>query len=146
MEIENISVHIENISKEEWSRLFALIPIIESTKVFSVGGEVIEDKKNPANYTITPEFGIPLVDDFLDIMEDLKLIIPFDWSHWDNGKAIFEKGEYKDLDTVTLLKLLTAFIRADRFSYGAGLADRFEDRTIEKILNEIEKNTELKFA
>ena len=77
-------------------------------------------------------------------MEELDLIIPFAWSSWDYGKAIFEKGEYKNLDTIILLKLLTAFIRADHFSYGAGLASRFEDRTIEKILKEIKKNIERK--
>ncbi len=75
-------------------------------------------------------------------MRELDLIIPFNWSHWDYGKEIFEKGDYTNLDTITLLKLLTAFIRADHFSYGAGLASRFKDRTIEKILKEIKKNTE----
>ena len=144
MEIENISAHIEKLPIEGWNKLFALIPIIESTEEFSTGGELIEDENNPDSYEITPEFAIQIVYDFLDIMEELDLIIPFSWSKWDKGKEIFEKGEYKDLDTLTLLKLLTAFIRADHFSYGAGLAERFEDRTIEKILKEIKKNTENK--
>jgi len=144
MEIENISAHIEKLSIEEWNKLFALIPIIESTEDFSTGGELIDDKNDPDSFNITPEFAIQIVYDFHDIMEELDLIIPFAWSKWDKGKEIFEKEEYKDLDTITLLKLLTAFIRADHFSYGAGLAERFEDRTIEKILREIKKNIESK--
>ncbi|MEA3495679.1 MAG: DUF6508 domain-containing protein [Bacteroidota bacterium] len=144
MEIENISAHIEKLSKEEWSILFALIPIIESTQVFSTGGELIEDKNDQDSFNITPEFAIQIVYDFLDIMEELDLIIPFAWSKWALGKEIFEKGKYKNLNTITLLKLLTAFIRADHFCCGAGLASRFEDRTIEKILKEIKKNIESK--
>ncbi len=144
MELENIPDHLEKLSDEDWGKLFALIPIIESTEVFSTGGELIEDKNNPGDYTVTHEFCVPLVDDFVDIMNELDLIIPFAWSRWDHGNGIFEKGEYKDLDTITLLKLLTAFIRADHFSYGAGLASRFQDRTIEKILKAIKENIESK--
>ncbi len=144
METENISTHIKKLSNNDWSKLFALIPIIESTKEFSTGGELIEDKNDPDNFKISEEFTIQVVYDFLDLMEDMDLIIPFTWSRWDYGKAIFEKGEYEKLDTITLLKLLTALIRADHFSYGAGLAARFEDRTIEKILKELKKNIESK--
>jgi len=142
MELENISIHLEKLSTEKWSKLFALIPIIESTKEFSTGGELIKDKNDQDSFNITPEFATQIVYDFLDIMEELDLIIPFAWSKWTLGKEIFKKGEYKNLNTITLLKLLTAFIRADHFSYGAGLASRFEDRTIEKILKEIKKNIE----
>lgn len=144
MELENTLAHIEKISNKDWEKLFALIPIIESTKEFSTGGELIEDKNDPDSFIITPEFAIQIVDDFLNIMTELDLIIPFAWSRWDYGKTIFEKEEYNNLDTITLLKLLTAFIRADHFSYGAGLASKFEDRTIEKILNEIKKNIDSK--
>jgi len=144
MELENIESHIEKLSKVDWEKLFTLIPEIEATKEFSTGGELIEHENDPESFNITPEFAIQIVSDFLKIMEELDLIIPFAWSKWDYGKEIFEKGEYKKLDTTTLLKLLTAFIRADHFSYGAGLASRFEDRTIEKILKEIKNNIESK--
>ena len=133
---------INKVSKNEWNKLFELIPKIEKIKEFSKGGDIIEDKHG--NYKMTQEIEDPIVFLFLDIIEELDLIIPFAWSKWDYGKDIFEKEEYKDLDTITLLKLLTAFIRADHFSYGAGLASRFEDRTIEKILKEIKKNIDNK--
>jgi len=140
MEIDNISDHLKKLSNNEWEKLFALIPQIELIKEFSKGGDVIEDKNDHDSYIIIPEIEDPIVLKFLDIMEELDLIIPFSWSKWDYGKAIYEKGEYSNLDTITLLKLLTAFIRADHFSYGAGLASRFEDRTIGKILIELKNN------
>jgi len=120
-------------------KLFALIPQIESIKEFSKGGDIIEDKNDADCYTITPEFDDPIVFLFLDIMEELDLIIPFDWPAWDEGKEIVEKGNFSNLDTVTLLKTLTSFIRNNRFCDGL-LAGRFEDRTIEKILKELKKN------
>jgi hypothetical protein len=142
MNLENIDAHIKNLSKEDWDKLFSLIPIIESIKVFSTGGELIEDENDPDSYEITPEHSHSIVYDFLDIMVELDLIIDFNWPEWDYGKNIIRKNEYKGLDTITLLKLISAFIRQDHFSYGEGLASRFEDRTIEKILKELKKNIE----
>jgi len=142
MEIENISTHLEKLSNDDWRRLFELIPQIELIEEFSKGGDIIEDESDPDGYIYTNEVEDPIIFKFLDIMEELDLIIPFSWSRWDYGKEIFEKEEYDNLDTITLLKLLTAFIRQDHFSYGAGLASRFEDRTIEKILKELKKNIE----
>ena len=69
------------------------------------------------------------------------LVIPFNWSKWDKGREIVNNGIYKNLDTITLLKILTAFIRNNRFCDGA-LAERFKDRSIETILNEIKNNIE----
>ncbi len=143
MEIENISSHLKTLPENDWEKLFVLIPQIELIKEFSKGGEIIEDTNDPDSYTITPEFDDPIVFLFCDIMEELDLIIPFAWSTWDEGREIVGKGNYSNLDTITLLKILTSFIRNNRFCDGA-LAARFEDRSIEKILREIKKNIERK--
>ncbi len=139
METESISTHIEKLSKNDWEKLFALIPIIESTKDFVIEGGLIEDDNDPDSFTITPIKEAKVVFDFERIMYDLDLVIDFNWPAWDEGRAIVEKGKYSNLDTITLLKILTAFIRNNRFCDGA-LAERFEDRTIEKILRRIEDN------
>jgi hypothetical protein len=139
MELENISAHLKKLSADNWEKLFALIPRIESIKEFSTGGDSIEDTDDPGSYNITPEYDDPIVFLFLDIMQELDLIIHFDWPSWDEGREIVKKGNYSNLDTVTLLKIMTAFIRNNRFCDGA-LAARFEDRTIEKILKELKKN------
>ncbi len=143
MEIENVSIHLEKLSENDWGKLFALIPIIESSENFIESGGFIEDKDDPDNFMITPIIETKVVLDFESIMYELDLVIPFNWSKWDKGRDIVNKGEYSNLDTTTLLKILTAFIRNNRFCDGA-LVAKFEDRTIEKILKELKANIERK--
>jgi len=143
MEIETISTHLKKLSENDWEKLFALIPQIESSKDFIESGGIIEGKKDPESFIITPIIETKVVLDFESIMYELGLVIPFNWSIWDEGREIVEKGNYSNLDTITLLKILTSFIRNNRFCDGA-LAARFEDRAIEKVLKEIKKNIERK--
>jgi len=85
--LENISVHIGKLSKNDWGKLFALIPIIESTENFIKSGGIIEDKEDPESFTITPIIETKVVLDFESIMYELELVIPFDWSKWDTRKG-----------------------------------------------------------
>lgn len=139
MEIENISAHIKKLSKEDWGKLFALIPQIESTDDFIINGGILEDENDDDSFKIVPVIEAKVVLDFEEVMYDLDLVIPFNWSKWEEGRKIVNSGDYINLDTVALLKVLTAFIRNNRFCDGA-LASRFEDGTIEKILRELKKN------
>ncbi len=141
MELDNIFVQIEKQSKDDWDKLFSLIPEIESSDRFIESGGIIEDKNDPDSFMITPVIETKVVLDFEKIMYDLNLVIPFNWSKWEQGRKIASKGIFINLSTVTLLKLLTAFIRNNRFCDGA-LASRFEDGTIEIILKELKKNIE----
>ncbi len=142
MELENISAHLEKLTKEDWGKLFDLIPEIEVCKKFVESGGFQEDKDKPDSFIITPVIEAKVVLDFEDIMYELELDIPFNWPAWDEGREILRKGKFSNLDTITLLKLLTAFIRNNRFCDGA-LAARFEDGTIGKILKEIKRNIEV---
>lgn len=66
-----------------------------------------------------------LVEDALHLLYDHHLIIPFDWARWDEGRAIFngtDPDRFAALDRLTVLKLLTAVARNDRFSAGAWAA------------------------
>ena len=139
MELKNLEQHLKTIPKDDWAKLFDLFPIIEKTEAFSTGGDLVEDENDPDNCFITPINEAKIVFDFIKIMEELDLIFGFDWSSWDYGSNIVEKGEYSNLDSVTLLKILNAFIRNNRFCEGA-LAGRFEDKSIETILKELKKN------
>ncbi len=141
MEQESISVRIEKLSKDDWARLFSLIPQIESTDNFVESSGFIENKEDQDNFIFSPIIEIKVVLDFEKIMYRLGLVIPFNWSKWDEGREIVKKGNYRNLDSITLLKILTAFIRNNRFCDGA-LVGRFEDRSIEKILKELKKNIE----
>ena len=143
LDIKNISSHLNKLSNRDWEKLFSLIPQIEETEKFIKGGGLIEDVNDPNSFIITPIIEIKIVHDFQKVLAKLGLIINFDWSGWDEGRIIAKKMNFENLDTVTLLKLLTAFVRNNRFCDGA-LAARFEDRTIEKILKEVKKNIERK--
>ncbi len=138
---EDISGAIKKLSKEEWKKLFDLIPEIEKTEKFTKGGGVVKEPDNPDVYIINPVIEKKIVWDFRNIMNELDLLIDFDWMDWDEGREIASNQDFEGRDTITLLKLISAFIRNDHFCEGA-LAARFEERSIEKILKQIKKNIE----
>ncbi len=85
------------------------------------GGE-----KTNSGVTVMPwvENG-PLIEEALHFLYDNHLMIPFDWGRWDEGRAIFNSDDpnrFSTLDRLTVLKLLTAVARNDRFSPGAWAA------------------------
>ena len=74
---EDISGAIKRLSKEEWKKLFDLIPEIEKTKKFIKGGGVVKDPDNPGVYIINPVIEKKIVWDFRNIMSELDLLIDF---------------------------------------------------------------------
>jgi len=139
IDLDTIEDHIKRLNPSEWNKLFALIPIIESTNEFVIRGGIEEDVDDPDTFNITPIIEAAVVLDFERIMYELDLVINFDWPDWREGQVIASKRAYEDLDTITLLKLLTAFIRNNRFCDGA-LADRFQNGSVGTILRELKKN------
>lgn len=137
MDLENIKQHIDKLKHADWQRLFDLIPRIEKNRKFGENLLPIEDKEG--NIQISPMMPEKIVHDFTDIMYELDLVIGFNWSAWDEGRKIASENKYENLDTITLLKLLTALIRNDRFCDGV-LVARFEDGSILKILKELKGN------
>ena len=140
MELDQISSHLQKIAPGDWNRLFDFIPKIQTCDKFVVGGGLVKDPKDPDILMITPIVEAKVVGEFTELMYDLDLVIGFDWGKWDEGREIVEKGVYKGLDVVTLLKLLTALIRNDRFCEGV-LAGAMQDGTIVKILEAMKKAT-----
>lgn len=140
-DLKNISSTIENISKKNWDKLFKLIPDIEKTKDFIQSGGIVDDPNNPDGFMITPIIEKKIVWDLEKTLDELNLLIAFDWSNWDEGRKIASNQDFENKDTVTLLKLISAFIRNNRFCDGA-LAEKFENKSIEKILKQIKKNIE----
>jgi len=138
-DLKNISLTIKRISKKDWEKLFKLIPVIEKTKDFVESGGIVDDPNNPEGFMITPIIEKNIVWDLEKTLDKLNLLIAFNWGDWDEGREIASKQDFENKDTITLLKLISAFIRNNRFCDGA-LASRFEDRSIEKILKQIKKN------
>ena len=128
--LETLPQHLESKPSEAWSHLFAFIPRIEQATTF--GGW--EESEGFLIYTPSA-----LVDEFQQCIREMGLIVDFNWPHWDEGKALFRgsKTDYVHCSPITLVKLLTAIVRSDRFSEGV-LVAALEDGKILQILRGLE--------
>lgn len=94
---------------------------------------------DPAPYEVHPDEPFlayemsPSVERVLDQAYEAGLIVPFDWVAWIDGRAMTEII----IDTdASALALLTAIVRADRFSDGT-LASAFDNGTMRRILEQL---------
>jgi len=129
---------IDNISMNEWNKLFELIPEIEKCKNFGQLSSTVNIAEGV--HQISPSIWADITRKFVQTSYDSKLVLSFDWPHWEQGKNILNNRNQKfdHLDVVTLCKLLTTIIRADRFNDGF-LLIKLEDGTITGILKALQK-------
>ena len=133
IDIKDFEEHLKKISATDWDKLFDLLPEMQQTEQF---GEMKGMEKEEAGFMSLPFYVHPyIVNQFLQVVEELELLAVFDWIKWKEGKAIMgnNKTDFNVLDTVTLCKLFTVIIRADRFNEGF-LIGNFADGTIQKII------------
>lgn len=71
---------------------------------------------NPDNSLMDPYFYSEKTSEFIHALYENNFIQAFDWSEFNTLESV-EKIENTDIDT--LVKILTAYIRADRFSSGS---------------------------
>ena len=128
-ELENeITQKIAVFTAEDWAELESLYRRLSSHKgSFSTvgGGQEIEPNVIEMPYTIEE----PIVIEARKFFLSKHLIVPYDWSHWEEGKAMFrvnEEDRFKDISLTEVIKLFIAVIRNDRFADGAW-ADLFEN-------------------
>ena len=138
--LENIASTIDNLSKKDWKKLFDLIPRIEQTKHFTLEKGLEKDPVS-GDIIIKPISEKKIVRELVYILDELNLLIDFNWVDWKEGREIDVGKDFENQDTITLLKLISAYIRNDRYCDGL-LASKFENRSIEKILKQIKKNIE----
>jgi hypothetical protein len=133
IKLENFKEHIQTLKTSDWERLFALIPKMEKTTVF--GEEKGWNKLENGNLEMPFWNCSKIVDEFIHIFYDLKLCVVFDWTSWIEGRDILNQKDFdfSKLDTITLCKILTIIIRADRFNDGY-LDLNFENGVIPKII------------
>lgn len=135
---DNYIEKIQSFTIEDWKPLLELIPIIETTKEFSVISEIT---KSDDGVLIVPHaHEHKVVSQFQKIAYQMPIVIDFDWKSWDQGRKIF-KDENFDFDTTdicTICKYITTIIRADRFSEGA-LVSVFNSGQILRMLKSIER-------
>lgn len=136
--LEDFPKHIQSLKKEDWAKLFNLLDEINPNTHF---GHINNTVALPDGATQFPYFNFdPVVHCFLKVVNELNIMINFDWSAWKEGKATLENREtnYDKLDIVTLCKLLTIIVRSDRFVDGT-LVGSFEDGIIQKIIRGLRK-------
>ena len=119
--------NITDVPIEDWKALFDLIPEIEHSTNF--GDLVITEGAFP--YASESK----IIDKFREVLWEKRILIVFDWSAWKEGIKMLEDrdADFSNLDLITLVKLLTTIVRADRFSTGL-LMSKFSDGTILNIL------------
>jgi ADP-ribosyl-[dinitrogen reductase] hydrolase len=97
-------------------------------------GEWITQAESLPYYSYTPE-----MLDFIRALSGNGLIQPFDWMNWREGEQLVDHPELlRSANLQTLRKLLTAHVRADRFSDGH-LAGTFESGHMTLILKRMEE-------
>jgi hypothetical protein len=133
---------INGYTKQQWKPLLELIPFIENAPNF---GE-FEESQSIADgiHTFTYRSVSDLVSKFLEIVYAIPVIIDFDWGSWVEGIRIAKDigFNYDTIDIPTKCKLITTFVRNDRFFEGA-LVEVFESGLMLKILKSIENQIEL---
>ncbi len=138
-DIEKLPQHLTTIELSDWNKLFDLLDEIKPSEKFGElkGGERNSDNTITFPYWETSE----LVSKFFETVHELGIVVVFDWTSWEEGNAILnnEQQNYEHLDTITLCKLLTTIIRADRFTDGY-LVCCFKDGTIPKIIHSLKNN------
>jgi len=138
-ELEKLQEHINNLTTKDWDKLISLLQEIENTRNFGElkGGEKLEDGSITFPYWSSSE----VVDKAFKLIHELNLVPAFDWTSWDEGKAILNNPNfnYSILDTITLCKLLTTIVRSDRFDDGF-FASNFENGVIPQIIKTIIQN------
>ena len=135
---ENYIKIINSFNKQDWQKLFDLIPKIKSASKF--GKMVNEDKKTNRLVQMHYYKAEAIVDQFLKAVYELLIIINFDWASREEGREIIgtKSFDFDTIDVPTKCKLITFIVRADRFNDGA-LILAFESGLILKILESIQK-------
>jgi len=128
-EIDNEIVEkINALTAQDWAELEDLYNRLISHKgSFSEmgGGQEIEPNVIEMPYTIEK----PIIIEARQFFLDKHLIVMFNWSMWEEGKAMFrvkEEDRFKNISLADAIKLFTAVMRNSRFSDGAW-ADLFEN-------------------
>lgn len=106
---------INNTKKDDWNKLFDLIPKLSGNR--------------PTEHEV----------DFIQCIYDLNIVINFDWMNWNEGKAIFDSPDFdiSKCSVVDLCKFMTVFTRNDRFSQGF-LTSEIENGKVLKVIKRLQ--------
>ena len=124
---------IPEIGLQQMDAILQYLPIFE-TQDYQFGQWVKPEGQFPY-FSFSPE-----VDEFIGALRKQGMIIPFDWTSW-RKEAERYQADPKALETadlLTLRKLLTVHVRAERFAEGH-LASVFESGHIAAVLHRLKQ-------
>jgi hypothetical protein len=139
IQLKEFPKHLKSITADQWDTLFCLIPEIERTEVF---GWVVESKLQPdGSYTFPYWNEADIVTRVSEILNSSLMLIPvYDWMKWEDGRTLLHKEvDFKNLDGITICKLLTVVYRMDRFSEGH-LVTMFNEGIMLKLIKALQYN------
>jgi ADP-ribosyl-[dinitrogen reductase] hydrolase len=98
-------------------------------------GQWVEPEGQFPYFSFSPE-----VNEFIDALRKQDMIIPFDWKSWRTEAKRYQTDAeaLETADLLTLCKLLTVHVRAERFAEGH-LASVFESGHITAILHRLKQ-------
>ena len=137
-------VNLYTLTKIEWDSIFEMITWIERIEKIDPA-ETFTDhngtRTRPLKYVEYKSASVQLHGRIP------KLLKPFDWANWEEGKNILKAQSFKGLDLQTTCKLLTIILYCKE-SIGEYiplvpcLASDLEDGRVLKLLKELKKNIE----
>ena len=124
---------ILEVGLQQIDAILKYLPIFEKPD-YQFGRWVEQEGQFPY-FSFSPE-----VDEFIDALHREDVIIPFDWTIWrkEARRCQTDPEALETADLLTLRKLLTVHVRADRFAEGH-LASVFESGHITAILHRLKQ-------
>jgi Family of unknown function (DUF6508) len=139
MNLENLPAHLDNMDPVVWTRLYELVRAIYIENEF---GKIQETQKRTKAYLEFPHWEYTeKIADFNRMVYAMDIVIGFDWLEWKEGQAMLKDPdqEYAQLDGITLCKLITLVVRAERF-YEGYLNNCFENGSVLKIVTALKEH------
>jgi len=124
---------VPEIGLQQIDAILKYLPVFE--KPDYQFGRWVEPEGQFPYFSFSPE-----VDEFIGTLHEQNMIIPFDWRRWSAEVKRYQSdpAALETADLLTLRKLLTAHVRADRFTEGH-LANVFESGHITAILRRLKQ-------
>ena len=129
---------VNSYSKKDWKPLLDLIPKVEKVEKFGDDSKAMKLLEQGI-IDMNPYVEHEIVEKFREVCYDIPIMIDFDWSSWDEGRAIVSdyNFDYDTIDIPTKCKIITAIVRNDRFCSGR-LVNAFEAGMMLKVLKSIQ--------
>lgn len=135
---ENYELTINSYLENDWKPLLEFFNRLQDQRITS---KLVIGKPDKNGVTPFPYYEVnSLISEFQEIVYNIPVMISFDWTSWDEGREIIRdiNFDFDKIDIPTKCKLITAFVRSDRFCDGA-LIMAFESGQIPDILKSIKK-------